>query len=206
MRHYLIGKPFIIRTDHGALTWLRNFKSPEGQLARWLEKLQEYQFTIIHRPGLKHSNADALSRIPCRQCGRTDITPVEIITLASTAGGFSVDEIRQLQLDDKIVGQLLRAKEAGQKPTGAYARAQGIEYHRLSQQWDQLTIQNGVLWHHFIHPTQDQSLLQLVTACGTQTNSSTDFGGTTPRNRQRAPRTRENLRSHEREILLARPL
>ena len=55
-RQYLIGAPFVIRTDHGALTWLQNFKSPEGQLARWLEKLQEYQFTIVHRPGLKHTN------------------------------------------------------------------------------------------------------------------------------------------------------
>ena len=43
-QHYLISKSFIIRTDHGALTWLRNFKSPEGQLVRWLEELQEYQF------------------------------------------------------------------------------------------------------------------------------------------------------------------
>ena len=45
---YLIGAPFMVRTDHGALTWLQNFKSPEGQLAKWLEKLQEYQFTIDH--------------------------------------------------------------------------------------------------------------------------------------------------------------
>ena len=46
-RHYLISKPFTIRTDHGTLIWLQNFRSPEGQLARWLEKLQEYQFTIL---------------------------------------------------------------------------------------------------------------------------------------------------------------
>jgi predicted nucleic-acid-binding Zn-ribbon protein len=42
---------------------------PEGQLARWLEVLSEYDMEIIHRPGNKHSNADALSRVPCKQCG-----------------------------------------------------------------------------------------------------------------------------------------
>jgi hypothetical protein len=35
--HYVYGSHFTIRTDHGALNWLRNFKNPEGQLARWLE-------------------------------------------------------------------------------------------------------------------------------------------------------------------------
>ena len=39
-RPYLLSKHFKLRTDHGALTWLMNFKDPEGQMARWLEKLQ----------------------------------------------------------------------------------------------------------------------------------------------------------------------
>ena len=39
---YLLGYHFLLQTDHGALTWLMNFKEPEGQMARWLEKLQEY--------------------------------------------------------------------------------------------------------------------------------------------------------------------
>ena len=39
---YLVGRYFWLRTDHGSLTWLRNFKEPEGQLARWLEQLSEF--------------------------------------------------------------------------------------------------------------------------------------------------------------------
>ena len=69
-RPYLLGRHFVVRTDHGSLTWLRNFKNPENQLARWLERMQEYDFDIVHRPGRKHGNADALSRVPCKQCGR----------------------------------------------------------------------------------------------------------------------------------------
>jgi len=64
-RHYLLGKPFIVRTDHSALQWLRSFKEPEGQVARWLEVLQAYEFSVVHRKGILHSNADALSRRPC---------------------------------------------------------------------------------------------------------------------------------------------
>ena len=63
-RHYLLGKSFTVRTDHGSLTWLLNFKEPQGQVARWLEELGQYHMKIEHRPGRRHQNADALSRIP----------------------------------------------------------------------------------------------------------------------------------------------
>jgi len=47
-------------------------KNPEGQVARWLEALASYDMKIEHRPGKAHQNADGLSQIPCRQCGRDD--------------------------------------------------------------------------------------------------------------------------------------
>ena len=63
-RHYLLGKPFVVRTDHSSLTWLLHFKHPQGQLARWMEELSQYDMRLEHRPGKKHANADALSRVP----------------------------------------------------------------------------------------------------------------------------------------------
>ena len=66
--NYLLGAKVILRTDHHSLKWLKTFKRPEGILARWLETLAEYDYTIEHRPGRLHSNADALSRQRCKQC------------------------------------------------------------------------------------------------------------------------------------------
>ncbi|GFQ83779.1 transposon Ty3-I Gag-Pol polyprotein [Trichonephila clavata] len=43
---YVYGRKFLLRTDHASLTWLLNFKSPEGQIAKWIQKLQEYDFDI----------------------------------------------------------------------------------------------------------------------------------------------------------------
>ena len=71
-KQYLLGREFLIRTDHGSLTWLMNFKEPQGQVARWIEVLSAYNYQIQHRPGRKHQNADALSRDPCGQCGKID--------------------------------------------------------------------------------------------------------------------------------------
>ena len=62
--HYLLGYRFLLRTNHNCLVWLISFRNPEGQLARWLEELSQFDFQIVHRQGKKHGNADGLSQIP----------------------------------------------------------------------------------------------------------------------------------------------
>jgi hypothetical protein len=79
-RPYLYGREFIARTDHASLQWLRSFKEPEGQVARWLQVLGEYHYNVAHREGLKHGNADGLSRQAyCTQCSEPRIDePVHV--------------------------------------------------------------------------------------------------------------------------------
>ncbi|VDH93239.1 Hypothetical predicted protein [Mytilus galloprovincialis] len=67
-RHYLLGREFIVRTDHSSLTWLLHFKEPQGQLARWLEELSQYHMTVNTGQVKRHQNADALSRLPDLAC------------------------------------------------------------------------------------------------------------------------------------------
>ena len=59
-----MGRRFVLRTDHNSQIWLMRFKHIEGQLARWLEELAQFDMEIVHRSGKKHQNADGLSRIP----------------------------------------------------------------------------------------------------------------------------------------------
>jgi hypothetical protein len=59
---YLGATKFLLVTDHYALKWLRTAE-PKGRIARWILKLQPYDFEIIHKPGRIHSNVDALSRL-----------------------------------------------------------------------------------------------------------------------------------------------
>ena len=81
-RSYLRGARFTLRTDHKLLVWLHRFKDTEGMMSRWLHALQQFQFSIVHRPGKDHGNADGLSRAPsspCRQCTRPDCPPAVLI-------------------------------------------------------------------------------------------------------------------------------
>ena len=82
-RSYLRGAKFTLRTDHKSLAWLHRFKDTEGMMARWLHALQQFQFSIVHRAGKYHGNADGLSKIPsspCRQCTRPDCSPADVVT------------------------------------------------------------------------------------------------------------------------------
>ena len=65
---FLWGRDFTLRTDHASLQWLCNFKEMSGMLARWMSVLGNYSFTIEHRKGNIHLNADGLSRIPPKRC------------------------------------------------------------------------------------------------------------------------------------------
>ena len=67
-KHYLLGRKFILRTDHASLLWLCNFKEPTGILARWISILGAYDYDTVFRPGHLHSNVDTMTRRPKRPC------------------------------------------------------------------------------------------------------------------------------------------
>ena len=68
-RYYLYGRPFLVRTDHAPLKWMLRQKEPKDQLARWNQRMAPFKFTIEHRPGPKHGNADGMSRLKCFRGG-----------------------------------------------------------------------------------------------------------------------------------------
>ena len=63
-RPFLVATHFEILTDHYALQWLRSMKSTSAILHRWAAALEDYRFTILHRPGKLQGHVDALSRLP----------------------------------------------------------------------------------------------------------------------------------------------
>ena len=149
------------------MTWLYNFKNPEGQLARWLEALQEYHFTIEHCKGRLHGNADAMSRRPCSQCGQDSHTTIEA-TIAVCKETNTVipersnEDIRKLQMEDQSIGFVLRAKEANDCPSPEILKGQSLTVRRMIQLWPRLLIANGTLCRKYEDLESKQEWTQLV--------------------------------------------
>ena len=63
-RHWLKGRRFTLRTDHGPLIQILTKKGEEfsNRQMRWLEKLGDFTFDVVHFPGTENKAADALSR------------------------------------------------------------------------------------------------------------------------------------------------
>ena len=61
-----------------------------------------------------------------------------------------------------VLGGLLKAVESRQKPPPDHVKAQSLNYRRLYQRWDQLVVQNGILWRHYEPPNEAQGWLQLI--------------------------------------------
>ena len=62
-RPFLFGVEFTVHTDHRPLLYLYNMKIVNARLARTLQELAEYNFTIVFTPGRENVAADALSRM-----------------------------------------------------------------------------------------------------------------------------------------------
>ena len=64
-RPYLWGRKVLIRTDHAALRYVKSMKELSDQFYRWIERLEEVEYTIEVRQSVNHGNADGLSRMLC---------------------------------------------------------------------------------------------------------------------------------------------
>ena len=102
---YLVGRKFRLVTDNRAVELIfRNPKSnPPLRIKRWVLRLMDYDFTIIHRPG-RYNIADFLSRHPCESDTDEDTRSyVAFITSNSIPKSMSNEEvIEATKHDDEL--------------------------------------------------------------------------------------------------------
>ena len=80
--HYLKGRPFLVRSDCQALEWLKDKRPRGARINKWLLRLQEYDYKVVHRPGVKSANCDGLTRQPLES--EYDVDPFEELPTSET--------------------------------------------------------------------------------------------------------------------------
>jgi hypothetical protein len=61
--HYLTGYSTFIHIDHSTIKYLMNKPITNARVTRWLLLLQEFDITIVDRPGKENVVVDFLSRL-----------------------------------------------------------------------------------------------------------------------------------------------
>jgi len=152
--HYLYGAEFTIRTDHAALRWLKTLKEPEGQLARWLGKLEQYNYRIVHRAGREHNNADSLSRRPCEpgcaHCSRREpgVTCQRLQVLGVEEAS---EQWRKDQREDPDLAPVIQWLETGEgRPCWEQVSPESPATKCLMEQWEALRLEEGVLQRRWV--------------------------------------------------------
>lgn len=73
---YIVGRTFIIRTDHCSLKFLLEQKLSTLLQHKWLAKLAGYNFVIQYKKGNENQAADALSRLTSQEVALCTISYV----------------------------------------------------------------------------------------------------------------------------------
>ncbi|KII67842.1 Retrovirus-related Pol polyprotein from transposon 17.6 [Thelohanellus kitauei] len=73
-RHILLGKHFIVHSDHNPFQYLSNFRDSYNRRARWLSILSEFDFSVKYIPGSKNVIVDSLSNLVSGVTLESDLT------------------------------------------------------------------------------------------------------------------------------------
>jgi hypothetical protein len=147
------GPAFRWRTDNSALTHIRSMNAPPTIIQNWLTTLADFVFIVEHRPGIKHVNADAMSRhssvmseVDESKAESDDVTPV--CRCATTAQWME-------PADDPDLRQAISWVSAGKGPDKLNIRRltrQGRAYWGLFNSDLLMTTDMGIL--HYTSPNQ----------------------------------------------------
>ncbi|KAK7877355.1 hypothetical protein WMY93_031928 [Mugilogobius chulae] len=182
-KHYVGMSVFTIVTDHRPLLGLRNMtldNDPTGRRGRWILELDPFNWSIIHKDGSRHLNADALSRRPADPTGPAPgvVNVVEpggadctkhandLLPPASPTPLYSLccDEarLRSLQRADPDISTVLEwlVKDISRPPKGQM-KGSSLYLRKLWAEFDRFSVDNGLLCRTDTHPLGRQ-LSQVV--------------------------------------------
>ena len=129
-KYYLAGAEFTLQTDHNPLVYLRGIKEPQGRLARWILKLEQYQYNMIYKSGKDIPHADGLSR---------NVSSVAMVQLPFE---FDLNGWKEAQTQDPVIQKVRMYMGLGKSPQ----RDESREVRDYFRKKDACLVDDGVLF------------------------------------------------------------
>ena len=142
-RHFILGLPVRIITDHHALCFLKHTDYTNKRLTRWSIKLQEFDYTIRYKNGKAHTDADCLSRSPVDPPPRENDDLFDLPTFLLTDENLATEQDKDPALRSLI--------QVIQNPATAFIG--------LRKRANNFRLYNNVLFKINTSPTGAQNLL-----------------------------------------------
>ena len=119
-RPYLLGRHFIIKTDHFNLKYLLEQKITTPFQSKWLPKLTGFNYEIVYRKGKLNVAADSLSRI----------LGAQLLTMhLSTLDANIVDKVKVTWQQDPLLQTLIQSLMTGASHS-KYTWQNGLLYRK----------------------------------------------------------------------------
>ncbi|KAL7878823.1 hypothetical protein AOLI_G00097970 [Acnodon oligacanthus] len=184
-KHFLAGTTFTIVTDHKPLLSLQKAaveSNPTGRGGRWILELGVYDYTVIHKEGKKHANADAMSRRPCFrmetkaiQCVLTTLVAREMVKstgdkedvkhIPDICPTLSIDpdDMRKNQEADGTLCTVRAWMEVGRhRPHLGSLKGRSAAVRKLWHEFPKLSLRNGILCRKFKCSLHTMPVYQVV--------------------------------------------
>ena len=173
-KNYLQGQKFIIVTDHRALVWLYSFKEPDGMVARWIEKLGQFNFETKHRAGKSIPHADCLSQVSATEDETRQI--INALVVNPKEGSLAVNSIwtelstterkiiRESQKKDKVLKTVRQWVEQNERPERKNMKGASKELWKYWTQFRNLMMNDDILYRNQTLEPTDTKVQQMLIA------------------------------------------
>ena len=131
-------------------------------MARWLERLNDFDFEVEHRPGLLHGNADGLSRFPWDEGAWEKIERNTTLTQSVNMGPLSRDSIHAAQNQDPVLLQDVKWLETGVRPDRGDVEGGGRNLLSSWSQWGRLFLGEGLVCRRWEHELTGQEIYHQI--------------------------------------------
>ena len=114
---YLFGHKFLMYTDNLSLLIEKQPVPVQaaGRIQRWALTLANYEYTMAFRPTHKHSNPDALSRLPTENVEVEEPVPTELLKLMEAMDTMPImaETVKEWTQKDPLLARVYRYVQFG---------------------------------------------------------------------------------------------